>query len=579
MEVGPPAAVRTIIEVRSEPVNLGPVPVAPPPSPNEFRRLLQASRRGENLVAAAFALAVLLLSLGAWAVWRSGERHRNLADEALQDQASYMAGMVAQHVQNQAQLTARTLLRAWNETLASGPPWPTTDSIHRRARQEAIGPDLLDIVPTRFFAGDDSGWRTTEPVPHAMDPTRDWLMRRGRDSLPSVGNFRMLAIPGARDTSLVFIMAASPPGAALKWYGFETPVTEFRSKIVQPRIAAMAYAFKWLRDSLGQKRSPADSLPPLAISIQSLDHKLLFSTPVAPHAPWIGTREILGGLASSISLSVEPAAVPILMAGGYPANPVAPIMATFAAGVLVLLLVARLAWRTLALSRQRDEFTSSISHELRTPLTNIQLFAETLLLDRARTADEQRSALETITRETRRLVHMVENVLAFSRVGRPALALVRRPERVDQLIRDVLASFDPLLRSHDISVELAFEGSETADVDGDAVRRILLNLLDNAVRYGPEGQTLRITAVNRQSSLELTVEDEGPGVPHSDRERVWEPFERGSTTVDTGTGIGLAVVRQLVKLHGGDARITEGSRGARFVVTLPGPQRDRAEVA
>jgi signal transduction histidine kinase len=266
------------------------------------------------------------------------------------------------------------------------------------------------------------------------------------------------------------------------------------------------------------------------------------------------------------------------MQGGYPTNPAAPIVATFALSVMVLLLAARLAWRTLALSRQRDEFTSSISHELRTPLTNIQLFAETLLLDRARTPDEQRGALETITRETRRLVQMVENVLALSRVGRPAIVLVRRPERVDRLVRDVLASFDPLLRSRDISVELVFEGPETADVDGDAVRRILVNLLDNAVRYGPAGQTLRIAAINRQGSLELAVEDEGPGVPQVDRERVWRPFERGSTTHDAGTGIGLAVVQQLVKLHGGVARITDGRRGARFVVTLPGPDRSREEV-
>jgi signal transduction histidine kinase len=571
--------VRTIIEVRSEPVNLGPVPVVSPPSPSEFRRLLQASRRGENLVAAAFAVAVILLALGAWAVWRSGDRHRRLADEALQDQASYMAGMVAVHVQTQAQLTARTLLRAWNETLASGAPWPATDSIHRRAREEAIGPDLIDIVPTRFFAGDDRGWRTTEATPRSTDPVLAALARRARDSLPAQGDFRMRAIPDGRDTSLVFVMASANPRPGLRWYGFEIPIGEFRSKIVQPRIAAMAYSFKWLRDSLGQKRSTADSLPPLAISLQSSDHKLLYSTPVTPHSPWIGSRLIGGGLASMVTLSVEPAAVPILMQGGYPTNPVTPVLATFALSVMVLLLAARLAWRTLALSRQRDEFTSSMSHELRTPLTNIQLFAETLLLDRARTPDEQRGALETITRETRRLVHMVENVLALSRVGRPAVVLVRRPERVDQLIRDVLASFDPLLRSHDISVELTYEGSETADVDGDAVRRILLNLLDNAVRYGPEGQTLRITAVNRHSSLELTVEDEGPGVPANDRERVWQPFERGSTTVDTGTGIGLAVVRQLVQLHGGDARIADGRRGARFVVTLPGPQHDRAEVA
>ena len=530
-------------------------------------------------MAAAFAVAVVLLSLGAWAVWQSGERHRKLADEALQDQASYMAGMVASHVQNQVQLTARTILRAWRETLSAGSPWPTTDSIHRRALAEAIGPDLQDLRPTRFFAGDDSSWRSTDAAPHASDRALLALLQHSRDTLPATGNFEMRAITAGADTSLVFVMAGAGAAPGLRWYGFETPLSEFRERIVQPRITALAYSFKWLRDSLGQKRPASDSVPPLAISIQSMDHKLLYSTQVMPHAPWIGTRGISGGIGASISLSVEPAAVPILMAGGYPANAVTPIAVTFAAGILVLLLVARLAWRTLALSRQRDEFTSSISHELRTPLTNIQLFAETLLLDRARTLDEQRGALETITRETRRLVHMVENVLAFSRVGRPALALVRRPERVDQLIRDVLASFDPLLRSHEITVELLFEGPETADVDGDAVRRILVNLLDNAVRYGPEGQTLRITAVNRRSSLELTVEDEGPGVPASDRERVWEPFERGSTTVDSGTGIGLAVVRQLVALHGGDARITDGRRGARVVVTLPGPERSGPEAA
>jgi signal transduction histidine kinase len=368
-------------------------------------------------------------------------------------------------------------------------------------------------------------------------------------------------------------MAASHPRPGLQWYGFEVPLREFREKIVVPRIAMLAYSFRHLRDSLRQQSTAADSVPPLAIAIESYDHKLLYSTPAAPHSPWIGSRWITGGLAASITMSVEPAAVPVLMQGGFPRNPAIAIVVTFALGVLLLLLAARLAWRTLALARQRDEFTSSVSHELRTPLTNIQLFAETLLLDRARTADEQRGALETITRETRHLVHMVENVLALSRVGRPALSLVRRPERIDQLARDVIASFDPLLRAHDISVELAVEGAGTATVDADAVRRILVNLLDNAVRYGPDGQTLYVTAINRAGDLEIAVEDEGPGVPAADRERVWEAFERGSNATDTGTGIGLAVVRQLVKLHGGESRIRDGRVGARIVVTLPGPDR------
>ncbi len=118
-----------------------------------------------------------------------------------------------------------------------------------------------------------------------------------------------------------------------------------------------------------------------------------------------------------------------------------------------------------------------------------------------------------------------------------------------------------------------------AFVDGDAVRRILVNLLDNAVRYGPEAQTLRIRAVNSDHRLLLIVEDEGPGVALTDRERVWEPFERGTDNVDTGTGIGLAVVHQLVRLHGGEARIEDGNYGARFVVLLPCPHPEHPGAA
>lgn len=212
-----------------------------------------------------------------------------------------------------------------------------------------------------------------------------------------------------------------------------------------------------------------------------------------------------------------------------------------------------------------------MSHELRTPLTNIQLFAETLSLDRARTADERRTAIETITRETRRLVHMVENVLALSRVGRPALALVRGPERVERLVTDAVTSFDPLFRANDIATRITVQGPEIALIDGDAVRRILVNLLDNAVRYGPVGQTIAVRAIHRGDRLEVVVEDEGPGVPAADRDRVWRAFERGTNGTSGGTGIGLAVVRQLVTLHGGQARIEDGERGARVTVVLPLP--------
>jgi signal transduction histidine kinase len=530
---------------------------------------MRAARRGEFLVAGAFAVAVAMLILGAWAVWRAGDRHRRTADEALQDQASYMAGMIASIVTEQGWFAARTMLRAWDETMRGPGPLPSTDSIRRRATREAIGPDMVSLVPRRFFAGDNNGWHGTDGPELSDDTVLSVVRRSSIDTLPEDGTFRMMVVPHGGDTSLVFLMAAWPTAPGLRWYGFETSLAEFRNKIVQPHITALAYSFHRLRDSLRQRQPEADTLPPLAISIVTDDQYVLYSTPLHPHPPWIGSRKITGGLAATITMSVEPAAVPVLMQGGYPTNSAAAIAVTFALGILLLGAAATLAWRTLAVSRQREEFTSSVSHELRTPLTNIQLFAETLLLDRARTVDEQRGALETITRETRRLVHIVENVLALSRLGR-TISVVRRPERVDQLVRDVVSSFDPLLRSHDISVEVAIDGQETASVDGDAVRRILVNLLDNAVRYGPEGQTLRISVSNRDGRLELGVQDEGPGVPAVDRDRIWQPFERGSTNIDGGTGIGLAVVQQLVKLHGGNVRIDDATPGARFVVILPG---------
>ena len=566
------------IEIRRRTANFGTVPASQQP-PHEFRRLIHAARRSETLVTAAFTVAVLLLGVGAWSLYRAGVRHRITADEALMDQASYLSGAIGTSVQQQGVFAARTLLHTWNATLERARPWPSTDSVHQEALREAIGPDMPDLIPSRFFAGDENGWRTTEDTSRASDPELMRLLERSRDSLPKTGLFRMLVIPNGGDTSLVFVMASAHPRPGVVWYGFDTPLREFREKIIKVRIAYLASSFRALRDSLKQRSTPADTIPPLAISIVSMDHHSLYATTVKPHPPWIGARWISGGLAAEITVSVEDAAVPVLMSGGYPSNPTAKIIGAFAFGVLLLGVGARLSLRTLALSRQREEFTSSVSHELRTPLTNIQLFAETLLLDRARTPDEQRSALETITRETRRLVHMVENVLALSRVGRPAVTLVRRSERIDHLVRDVLASFDPLLRSRDISVEVSYDGNDRAFVDGDAVRRILVNLLDNAVRYGPEAQTLRVDAINRDHRLQLSVEDEGPGVPLADRDRVWQPFERGADNADSGTGIGLAVVRQLVTLHGGNARIEDGRNGARFVVILPCPEPSSEESA
>ena len=109
-------------------------------------------------------------------------------------------------------------------------------------------------------------------------------------------------------------------------------------------------------------------------------------------------------------------------------------------------------------------------------------------------------------------------------------------------------------------------------MDEDALRQILLNLLDNALKYGPAGQEIRVELRGEGAVARLTVEDEGPGIPAADRERVWDRYlrlERDRRSAVTGTGIGLTVVRELVALHAGLAWVADSGRGARVVVELP----------
>jgi signal transduction histidine kinase len=116
-------------------------------------------------------------------------------------------------------------------------------------------------------------------------------------------------------------------------------------------------------------------------------------------------------------------------------------------------------------------------------------------------------------------------------------------------------------------------GSVVAPVDADALRQMLINLLDNAVKYGPEGQRIAVALAAENGTARVLVDDEGPGVPAGDRERIWERFwrlqrDRGSAVA--GTGIGLAVVRELAELHGGRAWVEDApAGGARFVIEVP----------
>jgi signal transduction histidine kinase/ligand-binding sensor domain-containing protein len=232
------------------------------------------------------------------------------------------------------------------------------------------------------------------------------------------------------------------------------------------------------------------------------------------------------------------------------------------------------ARRAEALVHLRTDFVASASHELRTPIAQIRLFADMLRLGRARDDGERTDALETIHRATRRLEMLANNLVQLAR-GEAPPAPQRRSIDIAEALKEVAADLEPMAAARGAALRIDATPGLAADVDAESLLRIVSNLAENALKYGPRGQTVTLGAA-RDEALELMVEDEGPGIPEAERERVFHRFERlarDRNSAVSGTGLGLAVVREAVMQAGGTVHIEDGSKGgARVVVRLPQPE-------
>jgi len=284
--------------------------------------------------------------------------------------------------------------------------------------------------------------------------------------------------------------------------------------------------------------------------------------------------EPVGGTGGALRASVGllPAAAEHLVIGGLPRSRL-PVLVAFLALATGLLVVAFLQLRREhELAAMRAGFVSSVSHELRTPLALQRVFLDTLRLGRAETVEGREWAFENIDRETHRLTHLVDNVLRFAQADEGRLKLDPEPANLAEEIERALVDYGPLSEG----AELRFDPGEVpviVPVDRDAFRQVLLNLVENAVKYGPGGQTVTVALGRTAEGARITVDDQGPGVPAEDRDGIWEPFHRGESARRSGkggSGIGLSVVRDLVGLHGGSVTVEDPpGGGARFRVDLP----------
>ncbi|HEY7654098.1 MAG TPA: ATP-binding protein [Methylomirabilota bacterium] len=227
------------------------------------------------------------------------------------------------------------------------------------------------------------------------------------------------------------------------------------------------------------------------------------------------------------------------------------------------------------LERVRTEFVANVSHELRTPLTAIQGYLETLLSGALEERENARRFLEIVLRHSERLGRLLNDLTDLSNIELGKVTLRREAVRVAEVVASVLAIIGPRAARTRVAVTAGIPADLPAvSADRDRLAQVLINLVDNAVKYTPEGGSVTVTAREMGDGMvEVAVADTGIGIPPADLPRITERFYRVDKARSRelgGTGLGLAIVKHLVVAHGGELRIeSEPERGTTVRFTLP----------
>lgn len=522
----------------------------------------------------AWPLLLLVASLVVTAVValqaeRSARLQRRTAEQLLRDYSAFAAWSYGRHA-NSALLeaawqvlnpilhrelhmgvghpSARTLIGYYRESLAACACTPA----YRPASYFAytLGADTMDV---------------------AGAPLDSALRRSLADTLG-----RLLRAPRATDR--MGVVAAHVAGAE-RVFAYGTMPTAQGDTIVYgftfepgsvPALLAEVFASRTLLPGAVTRGAANDSI--LAVRVTSRGGEPLYASSDEREWARAASDTLMAPAAGLlVSATVREPLVRAVTGGARPQT--LPLLALLVLAVALTVVASRQLGRERELVELRSEFVASVSHELRTPLAQVRLFLETLRLRRYATEEQREWLLGHLDRETTRLTQLVENVLHFSRSERPEAGAPLRAADVGAEIDSTVRAFAPLARARDTQIETELVGALGALVDPSGFRQLLLNLLDNAVKYGPSGQTIAVRAERRGGVVRVAVSDEGPGIPAAERERIWEPYYRGRSPAIRavgGSGIGLAVARDVAERHGGRIYVDgAAARGATVVVELP----------
>jgi two-component system sensor histidine kinase KdpD len=220
--------------------------------------------------------------------------------------------------------------------------------------------------------------------------------------------------------------------------------------------------------------------------------------------------------------------------------------------------------------RLRNSLLSALSHDLRTPLTAVLGLTEFLSITKPDLSAEQHEVVISIRDETRRMTALVNNLLDMGKLQAGEVKLNKQWQPLEEVVGAALAATSSLLSKHVVTVDLAAD-LPLLEFDAVLIERLLFNLLENAQKYTPEGSRIEIKATLAEDCAEISVEDNGPGLPEGMEEQVFEKFTRGQKeSAKAGVGLGLAICRAIIDAHRGRIWAEKSpSGGARFVFTLP----------
>ncbi len=568
------------------------------------------------LLGSALLGIVIVSALAVRESMRTAQERRAVASRTVKDYAKFASYIYT----SRAYLFARdrTLFQAY-AALHPSEPW---------AHNAALpGPAAIPAIPdTTERCGPSAGWpiyRFRVDLPSRRikyagatrpDPAIEPIIR---DSIPKLANehwvkiagfgYLFVDVPKGRE-AVSYAPAVDSAGNVLAVYGYRScygvrDTTDYNAmykvvRVLPPMMpgytedsgsssgawrpykpyhaVASESALKTVSSEMMRGRwplgMPADSL--FTLTITDLQGRKIYQAPSDGYKSGYSGVSPLGFIGGTVFwVSLRPDIAKFLVVGGIPDSHV-PVSLLLLAGSIVLAIAGFASLRSeIRLVNSRQRFLANVSHELRTPLQQILMFVQLLRLGRTRTEDERERSLEIIERETHRLIALSNSVLA---AAKPELQLAATPVDVVHVAETAADFFTPMAEARKMRILLDVPEPAIARGDPGAIRQILINVLDNAAKYGPIGQTITIGVRTDPTTVRLWVDDCGPGIPASQSQNVWKPFVRLGGTVDDstgGAGLGLSIVRDLATAMEATVGLAERpTGGTRFTLNL---QRNR----